>query len=62
MTSPPEVRCSCWPSSTSGPSPLRDAVREAGGVVVAHRSLTAEELVVFGMDVGDEIAAEAGNG
>ena len=33
--------------------PLRDAVRDAGGLVIAHRSLTPEELVVFGMDVGD---------
>ena len=42
--------------------PLRDAVREAGGVVLAHPSLSAEDLIAFGMDVGDEIAAEAGNG
>jgi hypothetical protein len=38
--------------------PLRDAVRDAGGVVLAHRSLTAEDLVAFGMALGDE--AEAG--
>ena len=36
--------------------PLRDAVRDAGGLVLAHRSLTPEELVVFGMDLGDAIA------
>ena len=35
--------------------PLRDAVRDAGGVVLGHRSLTPEELVAFGMDVGDEL-------
>ncbi len=29
--------------------PLRDAVREAGGVVLAHRSLTAEDLIAFGL-------------
>ncbi|MET1001247.1 MAG: hypothetical protein ABWZ15_05500 [Acidimicrobiia bacterium] len=35
--------------------PLRDAVRDAGGLVLGHRSLTPEELVAFGMDLGDEI-------
>ena len=35
--------------------PLRDAVRDAGGVVLGHRSLTPEELVVFGMDLGDAL-------
>jgi hypothetical protein len=40
--------------------PLRDAVRDAGGLVLAHRSLTPEELVVFGMDLGDEIERSAG--
>ena len=34
--------------------PLRDAVRDAGGLVLAHRSLSAEELIAFGMDLGDE--------
>jgi hypothetical protein len=38
--------------------PLRDAVRDAGGVVVAHRSLTAEDLIAFGMDLGDEAQDE----
>ena len=33
--------------------PLRDAVRDAGGVVIGHRSLTAEDLIVFGMNLGD---------
>jgi len=36
--------------------PLRDAVRDAGGLVLAHRSITPEELVVFGLDVGDALA------
>jgi len=39
--------------------PLRDAVRDAGGLVLGHRSLTPEELIAYGMDVGDEIALEA---
>jgi hypothetical protein len=39
--------------------PLRDAVRDAGGVVLAHRSLTAEDLIAFGMDLGDAAEAEA---
>ncbi len=34
--------------------PLRDAVRDAGGLVLAHRSLSAEDLIAFGMDLGDE--------
>ena len=34
--------------------PLRDAVRDAGGVVVAHRSMTAEDLIAFGMAIGAE--------
>jgi hypothetical protein len=39
--------------------PLRDAVRDAGGVVIAHRSITAEDLISFGMDLGDAAEAEA---
>jgi hypothetical protein len=42
--------------------PLRDAVRNAGGLVIAHRSLTAEDLIAFGMNLGDAaelLAAEA---
>jgi hypothetical protein len=35
--------------------PLRDAVRDAGGIVLAHRSLTPEELIAFGMDIGDAL-------
>ena len=34
--------------------PLRDAVRDAGGIVLGHRSLTLEDLVAFGMDLGDD--------
>jgi uncharacterized membrane protein len=34
--------------------PLRDAVRDAGGVVLGHRSLTPEDLIAFGMDVAVE--------
>jgi hypothetical protein len=33
--------------------PLRDAVRDAGGLVLAARSLTAEDLVALGMAIGD---------
>ena len=33
--------------------PLRDAVRDAGGVVIGHHSLTAEDLIAFGMTLGD---------
>jgi hypothetical protein len=39
--------------------PLRDAVRDAGGVVMRHRSLTPEDLNAFGMDLGDEAEIEA---
>ena len=39
--------------------PLRDAVRDAGGVVIGHRSLTAEDMIVFGMRLGDEAELEA---
>jgi hypothetical protein len=39
--------------------PLRDAVRDAGGLVLAHRSLSAEDLVGFGMDLGDEMDRQA---
>jgi hypothetical protein len=38
--------------------PLRDAVRDAGGLVLGHRSLTPEDLIAFGMDLGDEAALE----
>jgi hypothetical protein len=45
--------------------PLRNAVRDAGGLVLGHRSLSAEDLVLFGMDLGDAAeldAAEAAAG
>ncbi len=38
--------------------PLRDAVRDAGGVVMAHRSLTAEDLIAMGMAIGMEAEME----
>ncbi len=34
--------------------PLRDAVRDAGGIVIGHRSFTLEDLIAFGMKLGDE--------
>ena len=33
--------------------------RDAGGIVLGNRSLTAEDLVAFGLDIGDEAALEA---
>jgi hypothetical protein len=39
--------------------PLRDAVRDAGGLVLGHRSLSAEDLVAFGMDLGDAAELDA---
>jgi hypothetical protein len=39
--------------------PLRDAVRDAGGIVFAHRLLTPEHLIALGMAIGDEAALEA---
>ena len=39
--------------------PLRDAVRDAGGIVIGHRSITPEDLVALGMDLGDLAAIEA---
>jgi uncharacterized membrane protein len=33
--------------------PLRDAVRDAGGVVVANTSITAENLIALGLDIGE---------
>jgi hypothetical protein len=38
--------------------PLRNAVRDAGGLVVAHRSLTMEDLVGLGMAIGLEAEEE----
>ena len=39
--------------------PLRDAVRDAGGIVVAHRSFTPEDLVAFGLLAGVEAELDA---
>jgi GAF domain-containing protein len=39
--------------------PLRDAVRDAGGLVLAHRSLTLEDLVALGMALGDAAQRES---
>ncbi len=39
--------------------PLRDAVRDAGGIVIGHRSLTPEDLIALGMALGDEAELEA---
>jgi hypothetical protein len=36
--------------------PLRDAVRDAGGLLVGHRSLSMEDLIDFGMDLALEAA------
>ena len=41
--------------------PLRDAVRDAGGLVVAHRTLTPEDRMALGMGLGDEAALESGD-
>ena len=46
--------------------PLRDAVRDAGGLVLGHQTLTPEDLVALGMVIGAEAelesaAAEAGD-
>lgn len=39
--------------------PLRDAVRDAGGVVLGHRSLAAEDLIALGMALGAQAARDA---
>jgi hypothetical protein len=41
--------------------PLRDAVRDAGGVVLGHRSVTAEDLIALGISLGDDAAVDAGS-
>jgi len=44
--------------------PLRDAVRDAGGLVIAHPSLSVEDLIALGMVIGavdEAIEAEAEN-
>jgi hypothetical protein len=38
--------------------PLRDAVRDAGGVVIGHRSVTPEDLIALGMVLGEESELE----
>lgn len=39
--------------------PLRDAVRDAGGVVLGHRSLTAEDLIALGIEIAVDAELEA---
>jgi hypothetical protein len=39
--------------------PLRDAVRDAGGIVLGHRSLTPEDLITLGIDLADEAERDA---
>jgi len=39
--------------------PLRDAVRDAGGVILGHRTLTPEALIAIGMDLGDQAELDA---
>jgi len=39
--------------------PLRDAVRDAGGLVLAHRTLSAEDLIGLGMLMGYAAELEA---
>ncbi len=39
--------------------PLRDAVRDAGGVVLGHRSLTPEDLIALGIDLAVEAELDA---
>ena len=45
--------------------PLRDAVRDAGGLVLGHQTLTPEDLVALGIVAGAvaelELDAEAGD-
>ena len=39
--------------------PLCDAVRDAGGIVIGHPSLSVEDLIALGMVIGAEADAEA---
>ncbi len=39
--------------------PLRDAVRDAGGVVLGHGALTPEDLVALGLVIGAEAEIDA---
>ena len=34
--------------------PLRDAVRDAGGIVLGHRSLSAEDLIALGIELASD--------
>jgi hypothetical protein len=38
--------------------PLRDAVRDAGGLVIGHRSVSLEDLVALGIVLGDDAELE----
>jgi hypothetical protein len=38
--------------------PLRDAVRDAGGIVIGNHSVTAEELITLGLALGEEVDEE----
>jgi hypothetical protein len=42
-----------------GAMPLQDAVRDAQGWVIAHRSLTAEDLIACEPDPGDAAYLDA---
>ena len=37
--------------------PLRDAVRDAGGLVLAHRSVSAEDLIALGVAIAEPVTA-----
>ena len=39
--------------------PLRDAVRDAGGVVLGHRSLTPEDLIALGIEIAVDAELDA---
>ena len=39
--------------------PLHDAVHEAGGLVIAHRSLSMEDLIALGVVIAYEAEVEA---
>ena len=39
--------------------PLRDAVRDAGGVVLGHRSLTPEDLIALGIEIAIDAELDA---
>ena len=58
---PPPARSRNASGRSGAHRPRLSAVplRDAGGIVLGNRSLTAEDLVAFGMDIGDEAALEA---